>query len=545
MNRFHFITLITSILGAYFLLILNIYNLQIQKGQYYSEKAQLQYRLSGFLEPHRGLIYFSDKNNNLIPAAINKSYETIFAVPREINDIDKTVENLGPILNIEQEQLRKQIGKKNLYEPLVKKATPEQISKINESPIKGIYVDDQEWRYYPFGNLASQVLGFVGYNDQNNFVSGQYGIEKKFDGLLSGKPGMVENKEIIKPIQGSDLATTIDRNIQTEVETKLKDLIEKHKAAGGTVIIQEPKTGKIIALANYPTFDPNNYSQYNIAHFINPAVQSIYEPGSVFKVITVAAGLDSKKITPETTYYDSGSISFPDGKKIKNWDLKAHGTVTVREIIERSINTGSAFMESKIGHKNFYDYVNKFGFEDLTQIDLPGEVSGNLKNIKTKNSNIDFATASFGQGISVTPIQLISAVSAIANKGKLMRPYITATQKPLEIKQVISPEAANETTDIMVSTVNKALVAKIPKYKIAGKTGTAQVPDFKRGGYTTDVINSYAGFAPASDPKFVILIKLDKPEGAPLAGATVVPLFRELTEFILNYYNIPPDDIIS
>ncbi len=545
MNRFHFTILITSVLSAYFFLILNIYNLQIRNGQYYSEKAQSQYRLSGFLEPHRGLIYFSDKNNNRIPAVINKSHQTIFAVPKEIEDVDKTIENLGPILNIDQEQLRNKITQNNLYEPLLRKAGPEQISKINESPIKGIYIDDQEWRYYPFGELASQVLGFLGYNDQSNLASGQYGIEKRFNDLLGGKPGIIENGKATKPIRGDDIVLTIDRNIQIEIESKLKELVEKHSAVGGTIIAQESQTGKIIALANYPTFDLNNYSTYDIATFINPAVQSVYEPGSVFKVITMSAGLDSKKITPKTTYYDSGAITFSDGKKIKNWDLKAHGQINMSEVIEQSINTGSAFVESQIGHKAFYDYLDKFGFNDLTQIELPGEVSGNIKNIKTKNAGIDFAAASFGQGISVTPMQLIAAVSAIANGGKLMMPYITTSQEPQEIRQVISSDAAKEMTKMMVSAVNKATVAQIPGYNVAGKTGTAQVPDFKHGGYTTDVINSYIGFVPAFDSKFIILIKLDKPLGAPLAGATVVPAFRELAKFILNYYNIPPDDLNS
>lgn len=545
MNRFHFTTLITSVIFAYLILIFNIYNLQIKDGKFYSARAQSQYQLSGFLEPHRGLIYFTDKNQNRIPAAINKSYQTIFAVPKEIKDIDRTVENLGPILNIEQEKLRSQLNKKNLYEPLIKRASKEQISKVIELAIKGIYIDDQEWRYYPFESLAVHVIGFLGFNDQDYIPTGIYGIEKKFNELLSGKPGKIGGKQLIKPEQGQDVFLTIDRNIQTKAESILKNLTEKYKAVGGTVIVQEPKTGKILALASFPTFDPNNYSKYDVSTFLNPAIQAVYEPGSAFKVITMVAGLDSEKITPQTTYYDSGSITFSDGKKISNWDLKAHGTITMSEILEQSINTGSAFVESKIGHKNFYNYLEKFGFNEATNINLPGEVVGNLKNIKNYNSNIDFATASFGQGISVTPLQLINAISAIANGGKLMSPLIIQNEDPTEIGLVVSEEATKQVTEMMISAVNKAKVAHIPNYKIAGKTGTAQVPDFKKGGYTKDVINTYIGFGPASNPRFTILIKLDKPEGAPLAGTTVVPVFRELVQFILNYYNIPPDDLNS
>lgn len=543
MTQFRFIVLITSVTAAYLVLVFNIYTLQIKKGLYYSARAQSQYQLAGFLEPHRGAIYFTDKNNNQIPTAVNKSYDAIFAVPKAIQDLDKAVENLAPILNLDQEELRKKLSKNNLYELLVKKATPEQVTKVSELKIKGIYVDAQDWRYYPFNNLAAHILGYVGFSEDENKTEGKYGVERYFNDLLSGQPGIVNGQEIIKPTQGTDIVLTIDRNIQVEAEDTLKKLVEEKEAVGGTIIVQEPETGKILALANWPDFDPNNYSQSDLGHFINPAVQSIYEPGSVFKVITMAAGLDSGKITPQTTYYDSGVINFPDGKKIQNWDLKAHGQITMSTVIEQSINTGSAFVESKIGHRDFYQYLNQFGFEDKTSINLPGEVAGNLRNVKNYQADIDLASASFGQGIAVTPLQLISAISAIANQGKLMSPFIVANEEPKEVRQVISPEAAQATTKMMVSAVRKAGIAQIPNYLIAGKTGTAQVPDFKKGGYTKDVINTYAGFAPASDPKFTVLVKLDKPAGAPLAGTTVVPTFRDLAQFILNYYNIRPDDL--
>ena len=339
------------------------------------------------------------------------------------------------------------------------------------------------------------------------------------------------------------MVLTIDRNIQAEAERILKNLVQAYTAAGGSIIVQEPQTGRIIALVNYPSFNPNNYSQYDIKNFTNPAVQAIFEPGSVFKVITLAAGLDSGAITPETTYYDTGVLTFPDGKKIKNWDFKAHGTVGISGILEKSLNTGSAFVESRLGHKNFYNYLVKFGFGGVTGIDLPGEISGSLNNIKKYDAPIHFATASFGQGISVTPIQLISAISAIANKGLWLTPQITENTPAPEVRRVISEKAAVQIAQMKEQAVNKAGMARIAQYRVAGKTGTAQLPDFKSGGYTNDVINSYAGFAPVSRPQFSALIKLDKPEGAPLAGATVVPAFRELAQFILNYYNIPPDDL--
>ena len=295
-------------------------------------------------------------------------------------------------------------------------------------------------------------------------------------------------------------------------------------------------------MASAPNFDPNNYSEYSVENFLNPTVESVYEPGSIFKVITMSAGIDAGKITPETTYYDSGSVTL-NGRTIKNWDNKAHGTQTMTQVIEQSLNTGAVFAQRQTGRGDFYKYVEQFGFKDLTLVGLPDEVSGNLINLEKNIRDINFATASFGQGISVTPIELISAIGAIANDGVLMRPFLIEGTAPQVLRRVISQETADQVTAMMVSAVKNAQIAQIPNYKIAGKTGTAQVPDFVRGGYTHQVINTYVGFAPATDPKFIILVRLDKPEGAPLAGLTVVPAFRDLAHFILNYYNIPPDDL--
>src|SRR3989344_1794610 len=274
---------------------------------------------------------------------------------------------------------------------------------------------------------------------------------------------------------------------------------------------------------------------------MNPAVQAIYEPGSIFKVITMAIGLDSKKITPDTTFVDTGSVTL-DGRTIKNWDLKAHGRVTMTNVIEQSINTGAVYAMQQIGKDRFYNYVKQFGFQSLTGIALPGEQAGSLGTLKTSFQDINFATASFGQGVAVTPLQLITAVSALANGGQLMRPYILSNVEPQVVRRVISEEAARQVTEMMVSAVKKAEVAQIPHYRIAGKTGTAQIPDPKNGGYLESYIHTYVGFAPATQPKFVVLFKVDRPQ-APLAGATVVPAFRELTEFLLNYYNVPPDNL--
>ena len=296
-------------------------------------------------------------------------------------------------------------------------------------------------------------------------------------------------------------------------------------------------------MANLPAFDPNTYGSYPISSFLNQSVQSVYEPGSVFKIITMSAGFDSGKLTPETTYEDPGYVIL-NGKKLQNWDLKAHGLQTMRQVIEKSLNTGTVFAERRIGHDTFRDYVRAFGFGEKTGIRLPGEVDGSLHNI-SKREDVNYATASYGQGISVTPIQMISAASAIANKGLLMRPLIRADEAQEVIRRVMSEETAREMTGVLVGSVDVNVLAHIPQYEVAGKTGTAFVPDFTRGGYTDQVINTFIGYAPASDPKFTILIKLVKPKNAPLAGQTVVPAFKKLTEYLLNYYQIAPDRIAN
>jgi len=386
----------------------------------------------------------------------------------------------------------------------------------------------QNPRYYPLQNLAAQTIGFVGVNKDNDKPTGLYGLEKFYNTQL---------------IANNDLKLTLDVNLQKQAETTLDNLIKNFKATGGTIIIQKPTTGEILTLVNKPDFNPNNYSQYLVSSFLNPAVQGLYEPGSVFKIITMAAGLESGKFTPETTFFDTGSVTL-NGKTIENWDKKAYGKITMTNVIEGSINTGAVWAEKTIGHDLFYNYLLKFGFGDKTGVDLPNEEKGNLSNLKSKKAqDIDFATASFGQGVAITPLELISAFSAIANGGNLMRPYLNSELKPKILRKVISTTTCQKLKTMMISAVDKAEVAAIPNYQVAGKTGTAQVADSQNGGYGSDIIDSYIGFAPANQPAFTILIKLDKPQGAPLAGVTVVPAFKDLAQFVLNYYNIPPDKL--
>ena len=424
------ITSLFFIFGILYLsLIFNIYRLQIEKGDFYLARAEFLRRLSGVFQTPRGAIYFTDRNNNSNIAAFNKDYQVIYAVPIEAQiSADGTrsyAEKLNPILNVSVEELEKKFNKPNdKYEILIQKAGPEQIEKVKNLNLKGIYIDSQLLRFYPFSGLASHLLGYAANGDEGG---GRYGAELYFDKSLNS---------------GENLVLTIDHIIQKQAEEILKNLIDRYQAVGGTVIVQEPKTGKILAMGNFPNFDPNDYSKFKVENFLNPAVQLVYEPGSVFKLITMAAGIDSGKITPETTYTDTGSVTF-NGKTIKNWDLKAHGLQTMTGVIEQSINTGAVFAQRKIGQDIFYNYLIKFGFNESTGIALPGEVRGKINNLK-QGKDIDFATASFGQGVSVTPIELISAISVIANDGVLMKPIILADEKSQVVRRVISSETSKK-----------------------------------------------------------------------------------------------------
>ncbi|MDI6734154.1 MAG: penicillin-binding protein 2 [Patescibacteria group bacterium] len=518
-----FFTLLFSALG------LKLYKLQIEKSAEYIERAHAQQEILKELEFRRGQFFFTDKNNANISVAFNKDYPVIYASPEDIEDVEFFAEKVSSALGLDRvklaEDIKKSVSKR--FKPIVEKATDEQVNRIRDLKIKGIYDNVKQYRFYPSYELGAHVLGFVGVNEYYSEPTGLYGAEKYFsEDLVSGK----------------DIKLTIDRVIQARAEQVIDELVKKFEAVGGTVIVQDPKTGKILAMVSKPSFDPNNYNNFPLGSFQNPAVQYVYEPGSVFKPLTMAAGIDTGAFTTSTTFIDTGSVTL-NGKTIKNWDNKAHGKVTMTNVIERSINTGAVFAEQKIGNSKFLEYLKKFGFGEKTNIDLPDEVYGSLKNIERKEVRaIDFATASYGQGTSVTPVQLITAFSSLANGGLLMRPFINSELKPYVVRRVIEEKTASQVVGMMEFAVEKAGVATIPGFRIVGKTGTAFVPDFVKGGYSEEFIHSYVGFAPVTDPKFVILIKLDKPK-AELAGMTVVPAFKDLAQYILNYLNAAPDKL--
>ena len=440
---------------------------------------------------------------------------------------------------------------------------------INHGPkrklaIAGLGFSEKSYRFYPEGNIGANLLGFVGFvGDQEK---GRYGLEEYFDQELYGRPGSIKierdakgqaisinDREYLKPENGADLILTINRSIQFTACKKLNEAVAKYGADGGSVIIMEPKTGAILAMCSNPDYDGNEYQKVkDIKVFTNPAVFSQYEPGSIFKVLTMAMALDQEKITPQTTYDDTGQVKIAD-RTMENSDHKANGAQTMTQVLEKSLNTGAIFVMRKIGPDLFADYVKEFGFGEKTGLELTGESKGDIKNLMTKPVHeLYAATASFGQGLSVTPIQMVSVFSAIANNGILMKPYLVKEiikpdgakieTSPKVIRRVISEKAATILGGMMVNVVENGhgKKAAVKGYYVGGKTGTAQVA--KKGGYEDNInIGSFGGFAPIDDPKFVMLVRIDRPRNVEWAESSAAPLFGQLAEYMLNYWQIPKE----
>lgn len=546
------------------LVFLKLYSLQVFSHSSFKALAEGQHSLYKELIPERGEIFLKDKNGDY-PIAVNRETKMAYAVPKEIEDPARVADFLSANLGMDREEIFSKINRpEDSYEVIKHRLNEEEIGKINEAKMEGIHLLDESFRYYPAGELASNVLGFVGWKE--NELAGQYGIEGYFEKKLRGEEGnlfqnrdssggwiAIGKREKISATDGEDLYLTIDHIVQFETEKILKGAMKKFGAEKGAIIVMEPETGKILALASFPSFNPNEYSKVeNMDAFRNLAVNDAYEPGSIFKAITMAAAVDNGKVNSETTYVDTGLVK-EAGFNIKNSEGKVYGQQTMTQVLENSVNTGVIFAEKLVGNKNFKDYVERFGFGETLGVETSGESPGSIANLKNVNRNIEFFTASFGQGIRTTALQILSAYSAIANGGLLMKPQIIEKKiytdgseeeiRPQEIRRVISQSAAGETTKMLVSVVEKGhgKRAGVPGYYVAGKTGTAEVAKSGSKGYEDGkTIGSFAGFAPADNPRFSIIVRIDNPKNVQWAESSAAPTFGELMKFLLEYYNIEP-----
>jgi len=548
--------------------------LQIMEHPKYEALANGQHELYKKIFPKRGEVFFHDTEGTLIPAAMNKTKYRLYTVPREMTNTSKVgvthaqdaAEALSLILGVPSEILLAQLTKPNdPYEPLQNGLEEADADAVRALNIAGVYLTPELSRYYPLGAIGAHLTGFVGQGDQG--PHGQYGVEGYFEKLLAGEIGVITAERDASGrrismggagtelgTDGGDIIVTVDVPLQYFTCKALAEGIARFGAESGVVVIMNPQNGRVVALCNNPSYDPNGYSSVaDIRYFNNAAIFTAYEPGSVFKPITMAAGLDAHVVTPETTYENTGSVAIGI-HTIHNVDQKTHGLATMVDVLDKSLNTGAVFVAEKTGKETFSKYVKDFGFGELTGIELDTEVEGNITSLD-RQGEIYMATASFGQGITVTPMQLIRAYAAIANGGKILKPHIVdelrhpdgkiETTEPEVVRQVIAERTSTLLSGMLVSVVSKghAKNAQIPGYYIAGKTGTAQIADAQAGGYGEGTIHTFIGFGPVAYPRFVILVKLDRPQNVLFADASATIVFAEIARYLVDYWQIPPDAV--
>lgn len=545
-----------------------LFVIQILSHEELFSKAKMQHQYYEELMPKRGEIFFQNKGKTY-PAAVNEERDMVVAVPKNISDKEGTAMTLSTILNLPVEEVRIKLTKdvNDMYEVIKRKITNEESLALNSKNLKGIELIPEYWRTYPASPVGSQLVGFVGYRGEEKI--GQYGVEGYFDETLKGKGGFLKAEKdtagrwisvglrtLQKAEDGDSLVLTVEQSVQYFIERKLEEAVKKFDALSGNIIVMEPKTGKIIAMANFPSYDNENYKDVTDANlFQNACIQSQYEPGSIMKPMTYSVPLDLGKIEPETLYTDKGSVSMA-GFTMHNFDGKGRGVVPMIKALELSLNTGAIFAQQAAGKEKFYEYFKNFGFGDTLGIDLVGEAKGDIHNMSFMK-DLTFATASFGQGVSATPLQMVTAFSSLVNGGTLMKPQIVEkiikgngeeiTVPPKELRRVISPKASEKIKAMLVSVVKNgwSIKAAVPGYLIGGKTGTAQMPNPNGGGYLKEFVHSFIAGAPMNDPKFVVLVKLDRVRAMNFSSDTSSPVARQILEFLFEYYNVSPTEDIT
>lgn len=501
-------------------------------------------------QPERGVIY--DRNQAVV--AVNGADYQVSAAPNLVDDAQELATDLAPILDEPRYEILAALTSNRPYELLAGRVSGEVADAIRALPYSGIQLDPLPRRVYPQHSLMCHILGYVDFDG-----NGGAGIEGYYQNELAGEaasatinisPLTVQHSVIAR--EGADLVLTIDRTLQYTVERHLAEALVEHGAVSGEIIVMDPRTGAILAAASLPCYDPGDFFETPEDMLFNPIVSRQYEPGSVMKLITMAAALDSGTVTPQTTYVDNGILEI-GGHRTVNWDRAAHGTVDMTQLLAQSLNVGAATIATWMGTETFYDYFQRFGFGRPTGVDIMAEAAGLMPLPGDALWTESFiATNAYGQSIAVTPLQMIAAVSALANDGSMMQPYVvqeihsdtgTFIHKPTVLSRAISAETAQTLTNMAITAVNQEVpAAQVPGYTVAGKTGTAQIPE--NGIYLPDdVIGSFVGWMPADDPEIAVLVKLDRPTSAPWGSQTAAPVFAKLAKELVVILGIPPDDI--
>ena len=527
--------------------VVRLFFLQVSQADEYGDTASRQHRGGISSLPARGDIFFADKEGTVVPAAVTKRTYILAGNPQKMKDPAAAYEKVAGITDIEKEEfLARASTTGTTYTVFLKDVSKETAFELSALQVPGLWIAQDEQRLYPEGLTASHALGFVGFME--NMRLGRYGIEQQYEEQLRGAVGSRGEE-----YNGRDVVLTIDPHIQSITHSAVNDLMSQWSAVSAGIVVIQPKTGAILAMESAPGFDPNSYntiSDYDL--FLNPFTQKVFEMGSIVKPLTMAAGLDAYAVSEDTTYYDKGFVHVGDAE-IKNYDGKGRGLQTIYDILDQSLNTGAVFIMQQLGTRQFRDYMERFGLGSVTNIDLPQEVPGNIRNLET-GGDVEYATASFGQGIAVTPIALVTALSAVANGGELVKPYLAKRlvdedgkvfeTAPVVRRRVLRPGTSEIVSRMLSKVVDNTLAGgavAMPGYHIAAKTGTAQIPNTDGAGYSDQYLHTFFGYAPAFDPQFLILLYLEKPVGARYASQTLAEPFRKLTEFIIHYYEIPPD----
>lgn len=573
-KRITIVFVILALVGA--IILFRLYLLQVVNYSYYANKSAKQHSFSRVLIPERGEIFFQDKDGKLHLAATTKNGYLLYVNPKKMNADNVDFREVYSSLNRVFKERGRELSwdefialaekKNDPFEILARRIDDDLAKKIEELSIPGAGLSPESWRYYPAGNKASQILGFVGY--QGDDLVGRYGVEETYEDVLKGKSGYFEGEGIIgsflsygrkiffPPSKGNDLVLTIEPTVQAFLEKKLEDLLDKYKGETAGGIVLDPNTGKILAMSSKPDFNPNQYYEIkNFERFKNPIIQNLYEFGSVVKPLTIAAALDAGAVSRDTTYYDAGFVKI-GSYTIKNYDERGRGKTDIQGILNESLNTGAVFVQRKLGREKFYQYFKNYGLGEKTGVGLEYDREGDLDNLK-RGGEVEYATASFGQGVAFSPLAMARALSVLANGGYLIQPYVVeriqkeglpdkylAPKKPSEENRVLKKSTSEEISKILTNVADKALLLgkiKLEHYTMAAKTGTAQIPKKDGKGYSNEFLHSFFGYAPSFDPKFLVFLYIEKPQGVRYASASLGWPYSEIINFLLNYYEVPPD----